>query len=224
MKQKITDVRRYWTDRGGGYANEFKRHNFFLRRYFKRQEEILINLLKTETEIGFKTVLEVGCGFGRITELLIKELPDIEKYKAIDLSTDQIENAKKYMTSAKVEFSVGTIQDLDIPSESYDLVLASEVLMHIPFTEIETAIEQMVQVSKNHIINLDWYRQTSGVELGGYCFAHDYERLYKKYGCKVEVVTIPRRPIYTIGFGLDSGLSISKTHPETQRIWHVTKT
>lgn len=113
----------------------------------------MINLLKTET--GFKTVLEVGCGFGRITDLIIKEFPEIEKYKAIDLSTDQIENAKKYVSSEKVKFSVGKIQDLDIPSESYDLVLAVEVLMHIPVTEIETAIKQMVRVSKKHIINLD---------------------------------------------------------------------
>lgn len=182
----------------------------------------MINLLKTETD--FISVLEVGCGFGRITKLITEEFPTVERISAIDISPAQIENAKKYVNNDKVNFLCGKIQDLNIHSENYDLVLASEVLMHINFTDINPVIEQLVRISKKHIINLDWYRQTSGVESAGYCFAHDYESLYKKYGCKVDAVDIPRQPIYNLSFGFDSGLAISKTFPEPQRIWHATNT
>ena len=217
---KILDVEKYWVDRSVGYEKEFNKHNFFLKRYFKLQEDILIDLLKKE--IDFNSVLEVGCGFGRITKLVTENFPTVERISVIDISPAQIENAKRYVNSGKVKFLCGKIQDLNIHSENYDLVLASEVLMHINFTEIDTVIKQLVRISKKHIINLDWYRQTSGVESGGYCFVHDYEGIYKKYGCKVEVVDIPRQPIYKLSFGFDSGLSMSKTYPETQRIWHAT--
>lgn len=217
---KILDVEKYWVDRSVSYQKEFNKHNFFLNRYFEMQEKILIKFLKKE--IDFSSVLEVGCGFGRITKLIIEDFPTVERMSAIDISPAQIENAKRYVDSDKVKFLCGKIQDLNIHSENYDLILASEVLMHIHFTEIDTVIKQLVRISKKHIINLDWYRQTSGVELGGYCFAHDYEGLYKKYECKVEVVDIPRQPIYNLSFGFDSGFSISKTYPETQRIWHAT--
>ena len=217
---KILDVEKYWVDRSVGYEKEFNKHNFFLKRYFKLQEDILIDLLKKE--IDFNSVLEVGCGFGRITKLVTENFPTVERISVIDISPAQIENVKRYVNSGKVKFLCGKIQDLNIHSENYDLVLASEVLMHINFTEIDTVIKQLVRISKKHIINLDWYRQTSGVESGGYCFVHDYEGIYKKYGCKVEVVDIPRQPIYNLSFGFDSGLSMSKTYPETQRIWHAT--
>jgi SAM-dependent methyltransferase len=216
------NLEKYWVDRSVGYKEEFNKHNFFLNRYFKLQEEILLNLLKTE--IDFNSVLEVGCGFGRITKLITEEFPKVERITAIDISPAQIENAKKYVNNDKVKFLCGKIQDLNIHSENYDLVLASEVLMHINFTDICPVIEQLVRISKKNIINLDWYRQTSGIESLGYCFAHDYESLYKKYGCKVDVVDIPRQSIYDLSFGLDSGLSIKKTYPEVQRIWHATNT
>lgn len=214
------NLEKYWVDRSVGYEKEFKKHNFFLNRYFKFQENNLINFLKNE--IDFNSVLEIGCGFGRITKLITENFPTIEKVSAIDLSPAQIENAKRNVNSDKVKFLCGKIQDLNIHSENYDLVLASEVLMHISFTEIDPVIEQLVRISKKHIINLDWYRQTSGVESGEYCFVHDYEGLYKKYGCKVAVIDIPRQPIYNLSFGYDSGLSISKTYPELQKIWHAT--
>ena len=47
----------------------------------------------------FKNVLEVGCGFGRITKLVLSNQPDIQKYTAIDLSPDQINNAEQYVRS-----------------------------------------------------------------------------------------------------------------------------
>ena len=216
------NLEKYWVDRSVGYKEEFNKHSFFLNSYFKLQEEILLNLLKKK--IDFNSVLEVGCGFGRITKLIAEEFPTVERITAIDISPDQIENAKRYVNNDKVKFLCGKVQDLNIHSDNYDLVLASEVLMHINFADICPVIEQLVRISKKNIINLDWYRQTSGVESLGYCFAHDYESLYKKYGWKVDVVDIPRQPMYNLSFGFDSGLSIKKNYPEVQRIWHATNT
>jgi len=81
----------YWFSHGKTYKKEF-RYN----KNFELQEKILIDYLKNNvSSSSFSTVLEVGCGFGRITKLLLSNFPNIMEYLAIDLSPDQIENATR---------------------------------------------------------------------------------------------------------------------------------
>lgn len=216
-----SELDRYWSRRGKDYLGEFDRHDSATRRVFKHQEKVLLDFLRNHVQ--FKSVLEIGCGFGRITKLIVDNFQNIERYTAVDLSPDQVVNAKKYVGNERVEYMVGPVQDLKLPSDSFDLVLASEVLMHIPFSDIEKVIGQMVRISRRSIVNIDWYQQLAGTEAGGYCFVHDYEKLYAKMGCKVESVEIKRRPIYIAQFSWDMGLSFSKTHPVSQKIWHAVK-
>lgn len=247
---QVIDLETFWLNRGKQYINEFQSHSFSARRYFRLQEKSLVRVLDS---FSFDNVLEVGCGFGRITKL-VKDRFRVSMLKGIDLSPHQIKNARKYVKSEEVELSVGRIQDLDIPDNSYDLVIAVEVLMHIPFEEIEATIAQLVRVSRNHIVNLDWYRPKCGIRLGGYCFAHDYPSIYEKLGVsKVDVIPIPKIPRYHVVFehkriqefcGLrvadiifnilnqpqqilirdfPFGMRISKSYGEMQRIYHVTK-
>lgn len=217
----IEDVRDYWLERGRRYVGEFKRHGPFARRYFRRQERVLLQVLRG---LDFETVLEVGCGFGRMTKLVLDEFPNVKKIKGIDLSPQQIEICKSYISNLeKVELSVGTVQDLEEPNNSYDLVMAVELLMHIPFGEIEGVLGQMVRVARKYIVNLDWHGPTRK-ELGGYCFAHDYNSLYRNLGIKdVRTIPVPRAVIYSVGFGLDDGLRIVRTHSELQQIWVAMK-
>ena len=67
------------------------------------------------------TVLELGCGFGRITKLLLLNFPNIKEYLAVDLSQHQIENAKEYVRPQEIiikrrdkrtQFIVSNIQSL----------------------------------------------------------------------------------------------------------------
>jgi len=216
-----SDLKNYWLNRGKGYQEEFARHDRAQRVKFRRQEKGLIEFLKNKT--NFESVFELGCGFGRITKLLLNEFPDIGRYTAVDLSPDQIANARKYVSNDKVEFAVSSGQDLNYPSDSYDLVFASEVLMHIPPTDIRNVVASMVRISRKHIVNLDWYHEIQGYEVGGYCFNHDYQSIYKECSCKVEYEEIRRPAIYTMQFSREFLISVSKTSAERQRIWHALK-
>ena len=81
-------------DRTGKTYKEQFRYN----KKFELQEQILIDYLKKNIIITSSlTVLEVGCGFGRITKLLLQNFPNIREYLAVDLSPHQIENAKQYI-------------------------------------------------------------------------------------------------------------------------------
>jgi len=183
----------YWHERGKIYKKNF--------RYDKNkqvQEEFLIAHLNNISG-SFKTVLELGCGFGRITQLLLSNYANITEYLAVDISPDQIENAKSLLSSIKVtnhvklDFLVSDIQSLRLEKE-YDLVILSEVLLHILPTEIDSIIKKLITLSKKHIINIDWYEDHPPKSQASHNFIHQYETLYKKY-TEPSTTTINRIPI-----------------------------
>ena len=183
----------YWHERGKIYKKNF--------RYDKNkrlQEEFLIAHLNNISG-SFKTVLELGCGFGRITQLLLSNYNNISEYLAIDISPDQIENAKSLLSSSKLsnqvklDFLVSDIQSLRLDKE-YDLVLLSEVLLHILPEDIDSIIKKLITLSKKHIINIDWYEDNPPKSQASHNFIHQYETLYKKY-TEPSNTTIKRIPI-----------------------------
>lgn len=163
------DPKQYWLQRGKVY-----KENFRTSRKFELQEKTLVEYLKG---IDFATVLEVGCGFGRITRLISSNF-ELERYLAIDISPDQIANARKYTDSQKVTFEVSDIQSLNL-AEKYDLVIACEVLLHILPDEISPVVKKLVSLSRKHIINIDWYEESVPRNIGSHNFIHQYESIYK---------------------------------------------
>jgi SAM-dependent methyltransferase len=183
----------YWHERGKIYKKNF--------RYDKNkrlQEEFLIAHLNNISG-SFKSVLELGCGFGRITQLLLSNYNNISEYLAVDISPDQIENAKSLLSSSKfpnqvkLDFLVSDIQSLRLDKE-YDVVLLSEVLLHILPEDIDSIIKKLITLSKKHIINIDWYEDNPPKSQASHNFIHQYETLYKKY-TEPSKTTIKRIPI-----------------------------
>jgi SAM-dependent methyltransferase len=186
----------YWYEHGKVYKK-----NFRYDKNFRLQEEFLIEYLNGITG-SFKSVLELGCGFGRITKLLLTSYNNITEYLAVDLSPHQIENAKNLLSSmkklpdneVKLDFMVSDIQSLRLDKQ-YDLVILSEVLLHILPTEIDSIIKKLISLSKKHIINIDWYEEHSPKSQASHNFIHQYETLYKKYTKPSTTTTIRRIPI-----------------------------
>jgi len=76
----------YWFERGKKYRDEYRPN-----KYAELQENILLDYLKNiPISSSFSTILELGCGFGRIAKLLLSNFPNIMEYIAIDLSPHQI--------------------------------------------------------------------------------------------------------------------------------------
>jgi 2-polyprenyl-3-methyl-5-hydroxy-6-metoxy-1,4-benzoquinol methylase len=169
------DTDNYWKTRGKGYLTEFqKRFNLLTRYRFWQQERVIRKTLPYKVE----TVLEVGCGFGRITKILL-ENPIVQYIEAIDISSDQIENAKKNIKDLRANFCVKSIFDLNYDSD-FDLVVASEVLMHIPPDRIQDALERLHRAGKQ-VYHIDWYAPNEPKTVGGFCWQHEYpEPIIKK--------------------------------------------
>ena len=170
----------YWRERGKVYKK-----NFRYDKDKRLQEEFLLTHLNGISG-SFKSVLELGCGFGRITKLLLTNYDNITEYLAVDISPDQIENAKNLISSAKLsnkvklDFLVSDIQSLKLDKQ-YDLVILSEVLLHILPTEIDSIVNKLISMTKRHIINIDWYEDQPPKTQAPHNFIHQYEAIYKKY-------------------------------------------
>jgi len=184
----------YWYEHGKTYKEQF-RYN----KNFELQESLVIDYLKRNlaSSSSFSTVLEVGCGFGRITKLLLSNFSNIREYQAIDLSPDQIENAKEFTRSVvetlsdnPLNFMVSDIQSFQ-DQRKYDLVIASEVLMHVLPSEIEKVMIKLVNLSNHHIVNIDWHEKEKPRRVAPHNFMHEYEKIYRNIPSVTEVYQIP---------------------------------
>lgn len=183
----------YWIERGKDYVNEFRRHNLLKRAYFKVQQEVLMRVIRKQS---FCSVLEVGCGFGRIFRKVLNNF-DIDKAVGIDISPHQLMNAKEHI-GKRYNYSLvlGEIGGLPFKDKSFDLVLAVEVLMHVPFDRIQTVMAELIRVTRKNIIHCDWYRP-SPVSINEKDFAHNYLRVYEVLGIeRVKAIDIPRVPFF----------------------------
>ena len=185
----------YWRERGKVYKK-----NFRYDKDKRLQEEFLLTHLNGLSG-SFKSVLELGCGFGRITKLLLTNYDNITEYLAVDISPDQIENAKTLISSAKLsnkvklDFLVSDIQSLKLDKQ-YDLVILSEVLLHILPTEIDSIVNKLISLTKRHIINIDWYEDQPPKTQAPHNFIHQYESIYKKYteaSTRIERIPIKKK-------------------------------
>src|SRR5215467_10243871 len=173
----------YWFKHGKTYKEEFQ-----YNKKFELQEKILIDYLKKNLSVS---------NFSNITE-----------YVAIDLSPHQIENAKEFVRpiletkqqNLNLNFMVSSIQSFQI-QKKYDLVLASEVLMHVLPYEIVDIIRKLVGMSNEHVINIDWYEEPPAAKAASHNFIHQYEKIYLNLS---QVSGVNRIPIMKKGSWLKS--------------------
>jgi SAM-dependent methyltransferase len=101
-------------------------------------------------EVG--SILDVGCGDGRITNRLAAKYPRVV---GVDISEEALQHVKAETVKALVE-------SLPFKDRSFDLVLATELLEHLPKAIYHKAIAEMKRVAKEWIlISVPWKEQLS---------------------------------------------------------------
>jgi trans-aconitate methyltransferase len=119
------------------------------------------------------SILEVGCGFGRIGRLLVEKWPNAT-YTGIDISQDRISEARAALPDHATLVEADLLEyDTD---HSFDLVVAVEVLMHVRPEEVEEAVERLQLWSHRHIYTVDWDTPIAKAP-AAHNFLHDYEAL-----------------------------------------------
>ncbi len=98
---------------------------------------------------GVKTVLDLGCGQGKPMEF-IKYRIKIKKSVGVDLFEPYIEEARQKKIHDK--YLIADIRKLKLPAKSFDLVMASHVLEHMPKSDAWKLLSNMERMAKKQVI------------------------------------------------------------------------
>jgi len=90
-------------------------------------------------------VLDVGCGTGYLTRILAPVAGPNGHVTGVDPSPAMIEHARR-RSPANCTYLVGEGQALDLPDASFDLVISSLAVHHIPAEARGDAIREMFRV------------------------------------------------------------------------------
>lgn len=115
----------------------------FFNNYF------LSRLASLVDSVNSSKILDVGCGEGIVANFLTNK-PSLKPNQivGIDIEPNRLRIARGI--NPKVQFFQGSIYNLPFQNNSFDLVLALEVLEHLEFPE--KAIGELNRISKNWVI------------------------------------------------------------------------
>ena len=79
-------------------------------------------------------VLDVGCGTGTLALEVARRAGRAGRVVGVDPSTEQIARARSKATrrNVPVEFQIGVIEHLPFPDQTFDVVLSSLMMHHLP--------------------------------------------------------------------------------------------
>jgi 2-polyprenyl-3-methyl-5-hydroxy-6-metoxy-1,4-benzoquinol methylase len=132
------------------------------------------------------TLLELGPGVGRLFSLY----KAIRKIHTLDLSMRYQSRARAAASSAGIfiqdHYLSSPLQKFPFDDQSFDLGIASHVLMHIPFGMIEHAMTELARCCKRVVVisatHRYWPQRGDTHDPKWHCFAHDYKALCDSIG------------------------------------------
>lgn len=151
-------------------------------------------IIKYLQQISFKSVLEFGCGYGRVTRLINDNFKPKE-YTAFDLSPHRIYVAKIECKDYSVDFQCNTIQEFNT-EQKFDLVIGTNVLMHVLPKDIKSVIKHLLGFSNKHLVHSDpdynskkWENYIVGRTVHN--IRHDYKQIYDEIGLTQSLKILP---------------------------------
>ena len=97
-----------------------------------------------------QSVLDVGCGTGSLTLAAKTAAGSTGQVHGIDPSPEMIDVSRRKAARARadIDFRVGVVEDLPFPDKSFDVVLSSLMLHHLPDDLKRKAFAEIARVLK----------------------------------------------------------------------------
>jgi ubiquinone/menaquinone biosynthesis C-methylase UbiE len=93
-----------------------------------------------------RSVLEVGCGEGKLADRLLKSGPRPERFEACDLEIERLATG----LDPAIRFRAASIYELPFEAEAFDLVVCCEVLEHL--TEPRRGLAELRRVARRAVL------------------------------------------------------------------------
>ena len=156
-----SDPQKYWDKRW-----EFDEEKTSLKDYEKRIQELMVKL-------RCNNILDIGCGSATLRNL--------RGYLGLDFS-HIILNKSQLTEYIYADFS----KHIPLPDSCFDAALCANVLLHVPPSKIDKAIDEICRVARNVIILIETYKFKSNQP---HCFAHNLPNLFKRFDGEVFILT-----------------------------------
>ena len=120
-------------------------YHWYLGRFYTRKYEEAAGLAKKFLKKSM-IVLDVGCGDGRMEELLA---PSVKKIIGVDNQKRPLEFAKLLVTKTNVEFRLSG-KTLPVENGSMDAVMCFDVIEHITLNSVSSFVKDIKRVLKKN--------------------------------------------------------------------------
>jgi len=109
-----------------------KDYNKFINHAVPRYPEMLWAIFQyIPKALKPKRILELGCGTGNLSELIVKKYPESE-IVLVDISEEILNRCKNRLEdNDRVEYYRADINELDFSADSFDLIVSSITIHHL---------------------------------------------------------------------------------------------
>ncbi len=138
---------------------EFRRDSYFLASAKAEADRLIQQFGLTEKS----SVLDVGCGVGRLTIGIISQLGNIQKYRGIDISKASIRWCQKHITSKHPNFQfihidasnprynpkgvkIGVDFKLPFDDHEFDIIYLYSVFSHMTTDDIKVYLKEFKRI------------------------------------------------------------------------------
>lgn len=120
----------------------------YAQKYFYSNQQEMDRIRKTIQIFpnDVSSVLDIGAGLG----ILLEELELMRGIKGIGIEI--VDSKVEYARGKGIDMRKGDASKLNFSDKSFDLVVACEVLEHLPFGVFEAALGELVRVSRKYIV------------------------------------------------------------------------
>lgn len=146
----------------------------FLPEEDLQEKEVRARLALSLIPKNVGSVLDVGCGDGYLCSILKGRIGIVF---GIDMSETRIKRVKKRFKG--IDFRVGNITALPYKANSFDLVIAVEVLEHIP--NLKKSIREMKRVSRKFVAFTVPYKEKPQKIICPHCLKKFYLSAHMNY-------------------------------------------
>ena len=128
------------------YDELSSRYTELISKCVPRYGELMYNIFHyIPADLKPKRILDMGCGTGNLTEQILQHYPEAE-IDALDISEDILkESQKRFTAQPNIRYIQADFKKMHLPPGSYDLILSSIAIHHIPDPEKVNLYKEIFQ-------------------------------------------------------------------------------